>query len=332
MAVWLLRRLMMVEWLVSSNTQIRLLEQQRREALRVGDAERAQELAGEILRHIPTRPLHQRFWYADDLRRAVVMYAFSLLTLVYYFAAGGGVLAPLQGNHAPLRLLFAFVNLLPLAYTSLPNLLAREYAQGTSVFLRLTRLNGWDLLYGAYTAYTLGGALRLYLLWGVPVLVPLATAIYGSLGTALLFVVRVGLCIAAVGVLWQTFLGLFTRPRAALWHQVMMYVILILIMLVAMFSAPSAAQALESFGEAQWFNQASVWEWTLRSTFWASLLFLPLGMVLCVSITHPAWGTLHALVAFGATALLAPLAARRLQRLLNAPEPEPKAPQEGAWW
>jgi hypothetical protein len=85
--------------------------------------------------------------------------------------------------------------------------LQREHAQGTSAFLRLARLNGWDLLYGAYTAYALAGATRIYLLWGAPFLLAIATVVYDSLLTAIGFCVRAGLCYLGWSLLFQTLRG-----------------------------------------------------------------------------------------------------------------------------
>jgi hypothetical protein len=71
--------------------------------------------------------------------------------------------------------------------------------------------------------------------------------------------------------------------------------------------------------------------WATRYEFWLSLLFPPIGAMMTPWITHPLWGVLHGLSGIALAWLLAPLAARCLQRALDAPEPEPKS-QEGAWW
>lgn len=330
-AVWLLRRMLALEWLIGTDSRMQSLNRQCQQAMQAGDYERARELAAEIARRLKMTPLNQRFWRDGDLRRAAVMYGLALLTLGYYFLLGGGILAVVWSKAYPLLILIAFLNLLPLGFTSQVSLLAREHAQGTSVFLRLTRLSGWDLLYGTYTAYALGGALRLYLIWCAPFLIPLATAAYESFWLALGLFLRFGLYLVAAGILWQTLMAFLVTQRVTLLWQTIVYTLLVVVILAILLVPASLVGALAQNNGHTWFNEAPFWQWATHPVFWASMLFPPLATAMGAYIAHPLWGVPQALAAFGVAIALAPVAARRLQHALNAPEPELKV-QEGAWW
>ena len=330
-AVWLLRRMLALEWLVGTDSRVQALNREWQAATRAGDYERARELAAEIARRLQITPLNQKFWHASDQRRAIVLYGLALLVIGYYYLTGGSILAAVWGNQTPLMVALLLLNLLPLSFTSQINLLAREHAQGTSVFLRMTRLSGWDLLYGTYTAYALGGALRLYLIWGAPFLIPLAAAAYESFWLGVGLFVRFGLCLVAMGVLWQTLMAFLVAQRATLLWQATVYTLLIVVVLGLLFGPGLVVDALAQNKQIGWFNEAPFWQWVVHPVFWASMAALPLATAMAAYIPHPLWGVPQALAGFGLTALLAPAAARRLQQALNAPEPELKV-QEGAWW
>ncbi len=330
-AVWLLRRMLALEWLAGTDSQVQSLNRQWQAATRAGDYERARELAAEIAQRLQVKPLNHEFWRASDRRRAVVLYGLALLVIGYYYLTGGSILATFWGNKTPLMVVLLLLNLLPLSFTSQINLIAREHAQGTSVFLRLTRLSGWDLLYGTYTVYALGGALRLYLIWGAPFLLTLATAAYESFWLGVGLLVRFGLCLVAMGVLWQTLMPFLVAQRATLLWQAAVYTLLVIAILGLLFGPGLAVSALEQNKQIDWFNEAPFWQWVVHPMFWASMAVAPLATVMAAYIPHPLWGVPQALATFGLTLLLAPAAARRLQRALDAPEPELKV-QEGAWW
>jgi hypothetical protein len=230
-----------------------------------------------------------------------------------------------------LTVLLSFANLLPFVYTSLLSLLQREHTQGTAVFLRLTRLSGRHLLDGAIGAYVLAGSTRLFLVWGAPILIPVGFLVYDSAETATLMFVRAGLCLTAMGMLWQTFLGLCAVHRPNLLWQIATTIVVVVAGVMAWLGTVAAVGVLVEAGWLQAFESAPVWLWAVQPVFWMSVLFPPLCVVLCPEILHPLWGVLQTLIWLAVVRALMPLSARRLQRMLNAPEPELK-PQEGAWW
>jgi hypothetical protein len=330
-AVWLLRRWNAIEWRRAIDTRAQTLGRELDKAVMKGDYERAKELSAQLAQQARISPTQPRFWQEGDRRRAVVLYGLALLTLLAYALGLIGFLAALRDRAFALTLMLFLLFFVPFGYSTLLFLLQREHAQGTSAFLRLARLDGWDLLYGAYTAYALAGATRIYLLWGVPFLLVIATVVYDSLLAAIGFCVRAGLCYLGWSLLFQTLVGLLVAPRPTLLWQVVSYTAVVLVGIGSTVGALAFVGLLESGGFMRWLASVSPLVWATRSGFWLSLLFPPIGAMMTPHIPHPLWGVLHGLAAIGLARLLAPLAARRVQRALDAPEPEPKS-QEGAWW
>lgn len=329
--MWLLRRWNAIEWRRAIDTRAQTLGRELDKAVMKGDYERAKELSAQLAQQARISPTQPRFWQEGDRRRAVVLYGLALLTLLAYALGLIGFLAALRDRAFALTLMLFLLFFVPFGYSTLLFLLQREHAQGTSAFLRLARLNGWDLLYGAYATYALAGATRIYLLWGVPFLLVIATVVYDSLLAAIGFCVRVGLCYLGWSLLFQTLVGLLVAPRPTLLWQVVSYTAVMLVGVGSTVGAVSFVGLLESGGFMRWLASVSPLVWATRYEFWLSLLFPPIGAMMAPHIPHPLWGVLHGLAAIGLARLLAPLAARRLQRALDAPEPEPKS-QEGAWW
>jgi hypothetical protein len=329
--VWLLRRWNVIEWRRAIDTRAQTLGRELDKAVMKGDYERAKELSAQLAQQARISPTQPRFWQEGDRRRAVVLYGLALLTLLAYALGLIGFLAALRDRAFALTLMLFLLFFVPFGYSTLLVLLQREHAQGTSAFLRLARLDGWDLLYGAYTAYALAGATRIYLLWGVPFLLVIATVVYDSLLAAIGFCVRVGLCYLGWNLLWQTLIALLVAPRPTLLWQATGYVLILVVGIFSVLGAPAVAGHWCNPDALRWLNDPSPLMWATRYEFWLSLLFPPIGAMMAPWITHPLWGVLHGLAAIGLARLLAPLAARRLQRALDAPEPEPKS-QEGAWW
>jgi len=330
-AVWLLRRWNAIEWRRAIDMQAQMLGRELDKAVMRGDLERVKELSAQLAQQVRISPTQPRFWQAGDGRRAVVLYGLALLTLLAYALGLMGFLAVLRDRAFALTPMLFLLFFVPLGYSTLLVLLQREHAQGTSAFLRLARLNGWDLLYGAYTTYALAGATRIYLLWGAPFLLTIATVVYGSLLTAIGFCVRVGLCYLGWSLLFQTLVGLLVAPRPTLLWQVASYTVVVLVGVGSTVGALAFVGQLGSSEFMRWLASVSPLVWATRYEFWLSLLFPPIGAMMAPYIPNPLWGVLHGLAAIGLTRLLAPLAAHRLQRALDAPEPEPKS-QEGAWW
>jgi hypothetical protein len=330
-AVWLLRRWNAIEWRRSLDTQAQMLGRELDRAALQGDHERIRELSAQLAQQVRISPTQPRFWQAGDGRRALVLYGLALLTLLTYALGLAGFLGLARGRAGVLVLMLFLLYFVPLGYTALPSLLQREHAQGTSAFLRLARLSGRDLLYGAYATYALAGATRIFLLWGTPFLLAVATLVYDSLLTAIGFCLRAGLCYVGWNLLWQTVLGLLAAPRPTLLWQVVSFTMLLVIGLCATLGAVAVTGQWEGTGVMRWLASAPPLMWATRYEFWLSLLFPPIGAMMAPWITHPLWGVLHGLSGIALARLLAPLAARRLQRALDAPEPEPKS-QEGAWW
>ncbi|MFN7018623.1 MAG: hypothetical protein ACK4RG_05040 [Fimbriimonadales bacterium] len=318
------------ELLQITNSQVQSTYRQWQAAVRAGDQERARELATELARRLTIAPMNHRFWRTGDLRRILILYGLALGVIGHHALTGGGLLAAIWGNRNPLMTALLLVNFLPLLYTSLISWLTREQAQGTAFFLRLTRLSGHDLLYAAYTAYVLGGMVRIYLIYIAPLLLLLATAGYQSFGTGFWFVGRYGLCLIAFGVQWQTLLAFLTLARPTLLMQALVQAFIVLVILAFVFLPAAAAQNLPR-AALEWFETSPIWLWGVQPLFWWSVLFPPLAASIGVEITHPLWGVPQAVLALALAWLLAPLAARRLQRMLHAPEPEIKV-QEGGWW
>jgi hypothetical protein len=329
--VWLLRRWNAIEWRRAIDTRAQTLGRELDKAVMKGDYERAKELSAQLAQQARISPTQPRFWQAGDGRRALVLYGLALLTLLAYALGLIGFLAALRDRTFALTLMLSLLFFVPFGYSTLLFLLQREHAQGTSAFLRLARLNGWDLLYGAYTAHALAGATRIYLLWGVPFLLVIATVVYDSLLAAIGFCVRAGLCYLGWSLLFQTLVGLLVAPRPTLLWQATGYVLILVVGIFSVLGAPAVAGHWCNPDALRWLNDPSPLVWATRYEFWLSLLFPPIGAMMAPWITHPLWGVLHGLAAIGLARLLAPLAARRLQRALDAPEPEPKS-QEGAWW
>jgi hypothetical protein len=329
--VWLLRRWNAIEWRRAIDTRAQTLGRELDKAVMKGDYERAKELSAQLAQQARISPTQPRFWQAGDGRRALVLYGLALLTLLAYALGLIGFLAALRDRAFALTLMLFLLFFVPFGYSTLLVLLQREHAQGTSAFLRLARLDGWDLLYGAYATYALAGATRIYLLWGAPFLLVIATVVYDSLLSAIGFCVRAGLCYLGWSLLFQTLVGLLVAPRPTLLWQVMSYTVVVLVGVGSTVGALAFVGLLESGGFMRRLASVSSLVWATRSGFWLSLLFPPIGAMMAPHIPHPLWGVLHGLAAIGLARLLAPLAARRLQRALDAPEPEPKS-QEGAWW
>ena len=331
-AVWLLRRWNAIEWWRAIDTRAQLLARELDRAALQGDHERIRELSAQLAQHVRISPTQTRFWQAGDGRRLQLAYGMAAFLLIAYAVAGPvGLFGMLRGSIVVLATALSPLHFVPLMYGALLTLLQREHAQGTSAFLRLARLDGWDLLYGAYTTYALAGATRIYLLWGAPFLLVIATVVYDSLLAAIGFCVRAGLCYLGWSLLFQTLVGLLVAPRPTLLWQVMSYTVVVLVGVGSTVGALAFVGLLESGGFMRWLASVSPLVWATRSGFWLSLLFPPIGAMMTPHIPHPLWGVLHGLAAIGLARLLAPLAARRVQRALDAPEPEPKS-QEGAWW
>ena len=330
--MWLLRRWNAIEWWRAIDTRAQLLGRELDRAALQGDHERIRELSAQLAQHVRISPTQTRFWQAGDGQRLQLAYGMAAFLLIAYAVAGPvGLFGMLRGSIVVLATALSPLHFVPLMYGALLTLLQREHAQGTSVFLRLARLDGWDLLYGAYTTYALAGATRIYLLWGVPILLTLATVVYGSLVDALRLCAQVGVCFLGWNLLWQTLIGLLVAPRPTLLWQVVSYTAVVLVGIGSTVGAVSFVGLLESGGFMRRLASVSPLAWATHYEFWLSLLFPPIGAMMTPHIPHPLWGVLHGLAAIGLARLLAPLAARRLQRALDAPEPEPKS-QEGAWW
>jgi hypothetical protein len=240
-AVWLLRRWNAIEWRRAIDTRAQTLGRELDKAVMKGDYERAKELSAQLAQQARISPTQPRFWQEGDRRRAVVLYGLALLTLLAYALGLIGFLAALRDRAFALTLMLFLLFFVPFGYSTLLFLLQREHAQGTSVFLRLARLDGWDLLYGAYTAYALAGATRIYLLWGVPFLLVIATVVYDSLLAAIGFCVRVGLCYLGWNLLWQTLIALLVAPRPTLLWQATGYVLILVVGIFSVLGAPAVA-------------------------------------------------------------------------------------------
>jgi hypothetical protein len=331
-AVWLLRRWNAIEWRRAIDTRAQTLGRELDKAVMKGDYERAKELSAQLAQQARISPTQPRFWQAGDTRRLQQAYGMAAFLLIAYAVAGPvGVFGMLRGSITVLAIALPLLHFVPLVYGALLVLLQREHAQGTSAFLRLARLNGYDLLYGAYTAYALAGAMRTYLTWGVPLLLTLATVVHGSLLDALRLCVQVGVCFLGWNLLWQTLIALLVAPRPTLLWQATGYVLILVVGIFSVLGAPAVAGHWCNPDALRWLNDPSPLMWATRYEFWLSLLFPPIGAMMAPWITHPLWGVLHGLSGIALAWLLAPLAARCLQRALDAPEPEPKS-QEGAWW
>jgi hypothetical protein len=228
-AVWLLRRWNAIEWRRAIDTRTQTLGRELDRSSNEGRL-RAREgtlgAAGAAGAHLadPAALLA-----GGRQATAVVLYGLALLTLLAYALGLIGFLAALRDRAFALTLMLFPLFFVPFGYSTLLFLLQREHAQGTSVFLRLARLDGWDLLYGAYTAYALAGATRIYLLWGAPFLLVIATVVYDSLLAAIGFCVRVGLCYLGWSLLFQTLVGLLVAPRPTLLWQVVSYTAVVLV-------------------------------------------------------------------------------------------------------
>lgn len=331
-AVWLLRRWGAIERRRAIDTRAQMLGRELDKAVIRGDLERVKELSAQLAQQVRISPTQPRFWQQGDALRLQEVYGIAAFLLIAYAVAGPvGLFGVLRGAVNLLLITLPVLYFVPLGYGTLLTLLQREHAQGTSAFLRLARLNGWDLLYGAYTTYALAGAMRLYLLWGAPILLTLATVVYGSLLDALRLCVQVGVCFLGWNLLWQTLIGLLVAPRPTLLWQATGYVLILIVGVFSCLGAPAVAGLWCNPDTLRWLTAPSPLVWATRYEFWLSLLFPPIGAMMAPYIPHPLWGVLHGLAAIGLARLLAPLAARRLQRALDAPEPEPKS-QEGAWW
>jgi hypothetical protein len=331
-AVWLLRRWNAIEWWRAIDTRTQLLGRELDRAALQGDHERIRELSAQLAQHVRISPTQTRFWQAGDGRRLQLAYGMAAFLLIAYAVAGPvGLFGMLRGSIVVLATALSPLHFVPLMYGALLTLLQREHAQGTSAFLRLARLDGWDLLYGAYTTYALAGATRIYLLWGAPFLLVIATVVYGSLVDALRLCAQVGVCFLGWNLLWQTLIGLLVAPRPTLLWQATGYVLILIVGVFSCLGAPAVAGLWCNPDTLRWLTAPSPLVWATRYEFWLSLLFPPIGAMMAPWITHPLWGVLHGLAGIALARLLAPLAARRLQRALDAPEPEPKS-QEGAWW
>lgn len=328
--MWLLRRWNRIELQRALDSRTQLLGRELDRAVRQGDRERMQAILAEIASRARVSPTAPRFWQAGDGRRALILYGLATLVLLTYALTPGGILSQLRGREFPLLLVWLGLSFAPLAYNALLVILQREHAQGTSAFLRLTRLCGNDLLHGAYTTYAIAGAMRIFLLWGAPLLIAGATLVYGSLLTAAVYCARVGLCYLGWAMLWQTLTAMLVSPRATLLWQIVSGLTQLLVGMGGTLGGVYVILLWKSSGALQAMAQ-SPWAWATRGEFWLSLVFPPLGAAACAWVLHPLWGVLHGAVALAIVRLLAPLAARRLQRALDAPEPEPIS-QEGAWW
>ncbi len=329
--MWLLRRALAVEWLVGTDARMQAINRQWQAAVRAGDHERARQLSTILAQRAKIAPLNHQFWRTGDRRRLIFTYGLMLGLIGYYTLTGGGLIAIIWGNLSPLLIILGLVNILPIFFTSLVNLFTREQAQGTTVFLRLTRLSGQDLLYGAYSTYVLSGMLRIYLIYITPAVLLAAFAGYESLWAGLWFVGRYGLCLVAFGLLWQALLALLTPVRSTLLTQVIVYTFIVAAVLAAFILPPMAADRLLRSEASKWFATQPIWLWVIEPWFWATTLLLPIASLAGVNIEHPLWSVPQALLIATLVRILTPWAARRLQRVLNASEPEIK-PQEGAWW
>ena len=331
-AVWLLRRWGAIERQRAIDMRAQTLGRELDKAVIRGDLERVKELSAQLAQQVRISPTQPRFWQESDALRLQQVYGMAAFLLIAYAIAGPvGLFGVLRGAVNLLLITLPVLYFVPLGYGALLTLLQREHAQGTSAFLRLARLNGWDLLYGAYTAYALAGATRIYLLWGAPFLLTIATVVYDSLLTAIGFCMRAGLCYLGWSLLFQTLVGLLVAPRPTLLWLVVSYTAVVLVGVGSTVGALAFVGQLGSSEFMRWLASVSPLVWATRYEFWLSLLFPPIGAMMAPYIPHPLWGVLHGLAAIGLARLLAPLAARRLQRALDAPEPEPKS-QEGAWW
>ncbi|MDM7460386.1 MAG: hypothetical protein P3X24_001865 [bacterium] len=327
----MLRRALAVEWLVGTDARMQATHRQWQAAVRAGDHERARQLSTIIVQRTKIRPLEHQWGRAGDRRRLIITYGLMLGLIGHYTLTGGGLIATIWGNLNPLLTILGLVNILPIFFTSLVNLFTREQAQGTTVFLRLTRLSGQDLLYGAYSTYVLSGMLRIYLIYIAPVVLLMAFAGYESLWAGLWFVGRYGFCLIAFGLLWQTLLALLTPVRSTLLTQVIVYAFITAAVLAVFILPPIAADRLLRSDASKWFATQPIWLWGIEPWFWATTLLLPIASLAGVNIEHPLWSVPQALLTAALVRILTPWAARRLQQVLNASEPEIK-PQEGAWW
>lgn len=327
--VWLLRRAFLFDLMRTFDTRVIAVARQYEQAVRRGDWEQGRALFTHIAQHWRIPPLPQPFWLRGDRSAFLWMSIASLLLLGILWWAG--LWGLFRGKVLVLEIVLTFVNLLPFVYTSLPNLLIREHANGTSVFLRLTRLSGRDLLRGAYAAYVVGGVIRLYLSWGAPILISLGYLIYGSLGVALGIYLQIGLCLAIMGVLWQLVMGLCAVRRMTLLWMVVYTLIVTLAILSAWLGAAVIVGIYEEAGVLERMRSSPVWGWVLQPAFWVSVVFPSACVLMAPPIQHPLWGIVQAVLWVGVWRVLEPLVVHRLQRMLNAPEPEPQS-QEGAWW
>lgn len=327
--MWLLRRNFALELLSSYDSQAQAAWREYQRAMEAGDKERAQEILAVLAARLRQKPVPQRFWRPHDLRWFVWGSLSMGLVLAAHWLAGGSVMSRIVAVFLPILLGFAAV--LPLGYSSLHTLLQREQIQGTSVFLRLTRLDGYDLLWGAYLGYALAGVLRWYLVIGAPIGVGILAIAHDSMPRGLSAYARTALCLGAIGLLWQTALALLATPKPrALW-QALVNAFIGVAVIACFLGVPVAMGYLMHAGMVANLAKASAWAWFFQPAFWGTVFFPPLGFALCAYILNPLWGVVHAVLWAVLIALLAPLAARRLQAMLNAPELEP-LPQEGAWW
>lgn len=328
--VWLLRRAFLFDLMRSLDTRVNRVARQYEQAVQRGDREQGRMLLAHIAPlywRMPPTP--QQFWLRGD------RFAFLWLSLAGLVFLGGlwwfGVWDLLRGKTSVLTIVLAFVNLLPFSYSSLPNLLIREHANGTSAFLRLTRLNGLDLLRGAYAAYVVGGVMRLYLSWCAPILLTLGYLVYGSLSVAVGIYLQIGLCLVLTGMLWQVVMGLCAASRMTLLWMVSYTLVGVVVSVSAWVGAVAIVGIYEEAGVLEQMSTMPVWGWALQPAFWMSVVFPGACVLMAPSMMHPLWGIVQAVFWMGAWRVLEPLSVRRLQRMLNASEPEPQL-QEGAWW
>lgn len=325
--VWLLNYHAPVGFFLSSIPNGWVLRQQWYKALRSGDWERLEQIEQEL----SGASLAQRFWHPKDFRTAIVLYALTLV--VVGFSLLQGVPKPVRGTLILTVITIGIVNTLPfVGYNSLVKLLSEERTHGRADLIRLTRVDSRELLYGTYLGHALAGVMRIYLIWVAPLVIAVASLLYGSPGTALWLSVRVGLCLVAQSLLWQTLQGVLMPIYSTFfWRSAFATLTVGWALIAISFSFVVFPGWLAAPGIFQWFMQTPSSLWIIHPAFWASLLFLPVAAVTAVFVIHPLWGVLQAFGVFVLTALLAPIACRQIDRALKSCEPEPVI-EEGAWW
>ncbi len=309
-------------------------------------AENNPELAQRVLEEVrqhradPAKPV--RFWGRHDRRWMITLWCIALLIAVICFAQGWtgsaqqGLLAipPKHiGSSAMAFVLFGSIAGIYLANAApLYALLVREHAEGTAVFLWLTRLTGQHLIYGAITALFMRLQVRGYLVYVAPFMWAVGALAWDSGWRGIWFAVQAGWLGLTSSLFWLL-LNVFLVPKprdgaASRWSEssalgAASFLIFIFAISSSIFLInPSLLSLFKPV------NTAPLWSWFLLPVWWISLV-PPVGLASLLFVRHPLWGIMQGLVYLGLAAMLLPRAIRVARERLR-PQAEVQ-PDEGDW-